>query len=61
MEAEQVDERLAALEKSVAELRAQIADSIMTEEDYEALRRYRRTKQQGKLIPHAAVKEQLGL
>ena len=34
-------------------------DSIMTEEDYEALLNYRKEKKLGKLISHEALKKEL--
>lgn len=36
-------------------------DSIMTEEDYEALQAYREEKKTGKLISHEQLKKELGL
>ncbi len=37
------------------------ADSIMTEDDYEALLAYRKEKKAGKLISHEQLKKELGL
>ncbi|MBN2421839.1 hypothetical protein JXB41_01315 [Candidatus Woesearchaeota archaeon] len=37
------------------------ADSIMTEEDYEDLKEYRKEKKSGKLIAHEKVKKEIGL
>ena len=36
-------------------------DSIMTEEDYKALKDYREEKSKGKLISHEKLKKELGL
>lgn len=36
-------------------------DSVVTEEDYEALLEYRKQKSQGKLISHKQLKKELGL
>lgn len=36
-------------------------DSLLTEEDYEALLQYREEKKQGKLVPHHKIKKALGL
>ena len=36
-------------------------DSIMTEDDYEALQDYRREKKEGKLISHEQLVKELGM
>jgi len=36
-------------------------DSILTEEDYQALMEYRKEKSSGKLISHEQLKKELGL
>jgi len=63
METDQLSRRLDALERSVERLRAQTVDqdSIMTEEDYKALLRYREEKATGRLVDHATLKRELGL
>ncbi len=56
-----VDE-LKALRQDVEYLKVHMADadSIMTEDDYEALQQYRKEKKSGKLVSHAALKKELG-
>lgn len=63
METDHLRRRLDALERSVERLRAQTVDqdSIMTEEDYRALLRYREEKMAGRLVDHATLKRELGL
>ncbi len=53
-------ERLEKIEKTVDAMKEQLADGVMTEEDYESLLRYRQEKKTGKLISHAALKKQMG-
>ncbi len=36
-------------------------DSIMTEDDYEALQNYRKEKKEGKLISHEQLVKELGM
>lgn len=63
MESEQqIMEKLHKIEKDVEEIKAHMADvdSIMTEEDYEALLAYRKEKAEGKLISHEEIKKELG-
>jgi len=64
MESEQlIFEKLEKIEKQVEVISEHMIDidSIMTEEDYEALLSYREEKQDGKLISHEQVKKELGL
>ena len=64
MESEQlIFEKLEKIEKQVEVISEHMIDidSIMTEEDYEALLYYREEKQDGKLISHEQVKKELGL
>ena len=55
-------EKLHKIEEEVKEIKAHMADvdSIMTEEDYEALLSYRNEKSGGKLTSHADLLEELG-
>jgi len=55
--------RLDALERSIDTLKRELVnqDSIMTEEDYEALLRYREEKADGSLVDHETIKRELGL
>ena len=64
MESEQlIFEKLEKIEKQVEVISEHMIDidSIMTEEDYEALLSYREEKQGGRLISHEQVKKELGL
>ncbi len=56
-------EKLDRIEKEIHEIKEHMADrdSIMTEEDYEALMAYRKEKASGKLISHEQLKKELGL
>lgn len=55
--------KLEKIEKDVAEIKKHMvdADSIMTEEDYEALLEFRKEKASGKLISHEQLKRELGI
>ncbi|MBE0522671.1 MAG: hypothetical protein IBX39_10465 [Candidatus Methanoperedenaceae archaeon] len=55
--------KLEKIEKDVAEIKKHMVDvdSIMTEEDYEALLKFRKEKSSGKLISHEQLKRELGL
>jgi len=59
---EALHQRVERLEKTVETLKDRMADkdSIMTEEDYEALLAYRKEKAEGKLVPAKRVKDLLG-
>ena len=64
MQAEQsIINKLNKLEQEVKEIKEQLIDpdSIMTEEDYEALLDYREQKKTGKLINHEQLKKELGI
>ena len=52
--------RLYRLERAGGEVRKQLADSSMSEEDYAALLAYREEKKAGKLHSHKDVKKTLG-
>tara|TARA_Y100000310_G_scaffold343460_1_gene451184 strand:+ start:4033 stop:4236 length:204 start_codon:yes stop_codon:yes gene_type:complete len=56
-------DELKSLKKEVADLKEQKADvdSVMTEEDYEALREYRKEKREKKLISHEQLKKEFGV
>lgn len=60
---QQIMAKLNRIEKEVGEIRENMvdADTIMTEEDYEALLSYRKEKVSGKLVSHENLKKQLGL
>ena len=55
--------RLESIEKSVEDIKKHMVDidSIMTEEDFEALVDYRKEKSRNKLISHEQLKKELGL
>ncbi len=59
----QILEKLDTIEKEVKEIKNNMVDvdSIMTEEDYEALLTYREEKKTGKLTTHDQLKKELGL
>lgn len=59
----QVLQKLSEIEKEIRYIKENMldADSIMTEEDFEALLDYRKDKKAGKLISHADVKKELGM
>ena len=59
----QVMEKLDKLDKEIETIKKHMVDidTIMTEEDYEALLEYRKEKAQGKLISHEDLKKELGL
>ena len=64
MSAEQmVLEKLDKIEKEVHEIKEHMVDidSIMTEDDYEALLAYRKEKTSGKLVSHEQLKKELWL
>ena len=56
-------EKLGKIEKEVHEIKEHMVDidSIMTENDYEALLAYRKEKASGKLVSHSQIKKELGL
>ncbi|HLD57856.1 MAG TPA: hypothetical protein VJA47_06100 [archaeon] len=58
-----VMEKLDRIEKEIHEIKEHMVDidSIMTEDDYEALLAYRKEKASGKLISHGQLKKELGL
>ena len=55
----QILDKLERIEKSVEDIKNHMVDidSIMTEEDYEALVDYRKEKSQNKLISHEQLKK----
>ncbi len=55
--------KLDKIERDVDEIKKHMidADSIMTEEDYEALLAYRKEKAEGRLTSHRQLKKELGL
>lgn len=55
-------EKIAKIEKEVKEIKTHMADidSIMTEEDYEALLAYRKEKETGKLTSHSDLLKKFG-
>ena len=59
----QIFDKLERIEKSVEDIKNHMVDidSIMTEEDFEALVDYRKEKSQNKLISHEQLKKELGL
>ena len=63
MEDEKIMSKLGDIEKEIEEIKKHMVDidSIMTEEDYEALLAYRKEKEQGTLISHSKLKKKLGL
>lgn len=58
-----VMEKLDQIEKEVHQIKDHMVDidSIMTEEDYEALLAYRKEKASGNLISHEQLKKEIGL
>lgn len=63
MEDERIVSRLGDIEKELEEIKKNMVDidSIMTEEDYEALLAYRKEKKEGTLTSHDKMKKKLGL
>ena len=64
MQAEQqILEKLEKIEKEVVEIKKHMvdADSVMTEEDYQALVAYREEKAASKLVSNKTMKSQLGI
>jgi hypothetical protein len=59
---QEILQKLEKIEKNVEVIKEHMvdSDSIMTEEDYEALLSYRKEKAEGKLVPHDKLKEHLG-
>ena len=59
----QVLQKLGEIEKEIRYIKENMldADSIMTEDDFEALLDYRKDKKAGKLISHVDVKKELGM
>jgi len=55
-EVEFIKERVLEIEEHMVDI-----DSIMTEDDYAALAKYRAEKAKGELISHQALKKELGL
>ncbi|MDO8480511.1 MAG: hypothetical protein Q7S65_01700 [Nanoarchaeota archaeon] len=53
-------DRLDRIERAVGEVRKQLADSSMSEEDYASLLNYREEKKAGKLVSHKDLKKELG-
>jgi len=56
-------EKLDRIEKEIHDIKEHMVDidSIMTEEDYEALLAYRKEKASGKLVSQEQLKKELGL
>ncbi len=63
MEDEKILSKLGNIEKELEEIKKHMVDidSIMTEEDYEALLAYRKEKNEGTLTSHEKMKKKLGL
>ena len=59
----QILEKLENIERNVEDIKKHMidVDSIMTEDDYEALVEYRKEKSQNKLTSHEQLKKELGL
>lgn len=59
---QQIMEKVEMIEEEIKEIKAHMADidSIMTEEDYEALLAYRKEKAKGSLTSHEELKKELG-
>ena len=58
-----IQKDLEFVKKEITEIKDHMVDidSIITEEDYEALQNYRKEKLEGKLISHEELKKELGL
>ena len=56
-------QKLEQIEAGVKDIKEHMVniDSILTEEDYEALLAYRKEKEGGTLVSHAKAKKRLGL
>ncbi|MBI5332425.1 MAG: hypothetical protein HZB65_02545 [Candidatus Aenigmarchaeota archaeon] len=56
-------EKLETIEKELKDIKEHMVDidSILTEDDYEALLEYRKEKKAGKLISHKQLKKELGI
>ncbi len=56
-------EKLEKIEKNIEEIKEHMIDqdSILTEDDYEALLEYRKQKAEGKLISHKELKKELSI
>jgi len=63
MTEQQIIQKLDKIEQELGEIKEHMigVDSIMTEDDYEALVAYRKEKSAGKLISHEDVKKELEL
>ena len=59
----QILEKLEKIERNVEDIKKHMVDvdSIMTEDDYEALVEYRKEKSQNKLTSHEQLKKELEL
>ena len=59
----QILEKLEKIERNVEDIKKHMVDvdSIMTEDDYEALVEYRKEKSQNNLNSHEQLKKELGL
>ena len=62
-ENQQIIQELNNLKKEVKQIKERMVDidSILTEDDYEALLTYRKEKKAGKLVSHDQLKKELGL
>ncbi len=60
---QQILKKLDKIEQELVEIKEHMVDvdSIMTEQDYEALLAYRKEKESGTLISHENLKKELGL
>ena len=60
---QKLESELKAVKDDVRYIKAHMVDidSVMTEEDYEALIEYRKEKKAGKLTSHEKLKEELGV
>ena len=63
MQDQKITDRLEKIEKEVIDIKKHMvdADSIMTEDDYEALLTYRKEKESKSLVSHEQLKKELGL
>lgn len=62
-EIREIMEKLAKLQEDVEYIKENMVDvdSVMTEDDYEAIEKARKEKKDGRLISHEQLKKELGL
>jgi siroheme synthase (precorrin-2 oxidase/ferrochelatase) len=60
---EQIHEDLQSMKKEIEDIKAYMIDldSIMTHDDFKALEKYKKEKEEGKLTSHVKLKKELGL